>query len=155
MCERLDRGVDRVELVRVELAQARGQPGRQRRLDRAEDLLARGRQRQSDAALVSHDRRPLDEAGVLEAGNELGHAGHRHPLERGELPDPDPGVVLDLDEQRDLPPGHSERVDLPAKLPVELQEHRAEPVRQDSGIGGDGGGHSLTRLTNRAYLPRT
>ena len=155
VCERLDRRVDRLELLGVEVAQARREPGRPLRLDRAEDLLACGRERQADAALVSLDGRPLDEACLFEAGDELGHAGNRHPLERGQLADPDPGVALDLDEERDLAAGHAQRVDLAPELPVELEEHRAEPVGKDGGIGSNGSGHSLTRLTNRPDPPST
>ena len=44
-------------------------------------------------------------------------------------------------------------MDLAPELPVELQEHRAEPVGKDGGIGGDCGRHSLTRLTNRPDPP--
>ena len=100
--------------------------------------MACGRQRQADAALVALDGRPLDEPGLLEPGDELRHAGHGHPLERGELADPDSRAVLDLNEERDLAAGDPERVDLAPELPVQVQEHRAEPVCEDGGIGGDG-----------------
>ena len=113
--------------------------------------MACGRQRQADAALVSLDGRPLHEACLFEAGAELRHAGHGDPLQRRQLPDPDAGVVLDLDEQRDLAARHAQRVDFAPKLPVEVEEHRAEPVGEDGGIGGEGDGHSLTRLTNRPH----
>jgi hypothetical protein len=62
-------------------------------------------------------------------------------------------VELDLNEERNLPARHAQRVNLSSEMPVEVQQHRAEPVGEDGGIGGESGGHSLTRLTNRADPP--
>ena len=73
---------------------------------------------------------PLDQAGLLEAADELRHSRDGHPLARRELADADPRRVLDLDQQRHLPAGDAERVDLAAQLPVELQQNRPEPVRE-------------------------
>jgi hypothetical protein len=43
-------------------------------------------------------------------------------------------VELDLNEERDLAAGDSERVDLPPELPVQVQENRTKAVCEDCGI---------------------
>ena len=134
--ERLDRGVDRLQLLRLELAQTRGEPGRPLRLHGPKDLVAPGREGEADPALVALDRGSLDEAGLLQARDELRHARNGHPLERRELAHPDSRPVLDLDEEADLASGHAERVDLTPQLAVELEEHGAKPVRKGGGVDG-------------------
>jgi hypothetical protein len=134
--QRLDRGVDRLELLRVELAQPCGEPGRPLRLDGAKDLVTRNGEGEADAALVALDRRALHEPGFLQARDELRHARNGHPLERRELAHPDSRPVLDLDEEADLASGHAERVDLTPQLAVELEEHGAKPVRKGGGVDG-------------------
>src|SRR6187397_3043032 len=82
MSERLDRRVERLELLRLELPQACGQPGGSLGLDRAQHLVARLCERKPDPALVALDRSSLDEAGFLQPGDELGHSWDGHPLDR-------------------------------------------------------------------------
>src|SRR5689334_7630212 len=118
MSERLDRRVERLQLLRLELPQARGQPGGALGLDRAQHLVARRRKREPDPTLVAFDRSPLDEAGLLQFGDELGHAWDGHPLDRSQLAHADSGPQLDLDEQADMASGDAERVDFPPELAV-------------------------------------
>jgi len=72
----------------------------------------------------------------LESTDVFGHARCRHPLERRELTDADPGPALDREQQRGLPAGDPERMNFPPQVAVELQENRPEPVRDGDGIGG-------------------
>jgi len=44
-------------------------------------------------------------------------------------------ALSDRDEERDLPAGDAERVDLAPQVAVELQQHGPEPVRHRYGIG--------------------
>jgi hypothetical protein len=70
--------------------------------------VAGGSEAEPDAALIAFHRRALDEARLFELADVLRHPRHRDALERGELAHPDPGVVLDLDEQTDLAARHAE-----------------------------------------------
>jgi hypothetical protein len=108
------------------------------------------RQRQADAPLVSLDRGALDEARFFEAGDELGHPRNGDPFKCRELSHPDTRVLLDLDEKRDLPARDAEGVDLASQLAGELQEHRAQPVGEDCGIGGDCDGHFVNQVNESA-----
>ncbi len=111
--------------------------------------MSRRSEGQPDAALVACDGRPLDEACLLQAGDELRHTWHGHALEAGELADPDPRPVPDLDEERHLAAGHTQGVNLPPELPVELQEHRAQPVRDGSGVESQDG-HFVNQVNESA-----
>src|SRR4051812_7790079 len=148
MGKRLDRGVDRLELLRVELPQARRQPRSALGLDRAEHLVPGGSKGKPHAALVTLDRGALHEACLLQPCDELRHTGDGHPLERGELAHADARPVLDLDEEPHLPAGHAEGMDLPPQLAVELQQNRAEPVRDLRGI--EGGGEQVVNQVNES-----
>ena len=100
--------------------------------------MARGRQREPNAALIARDGGAADEPCFLEPGDELRHPGHGHALEGGELAHPNSRTELDLNEKRDLAAGDPERVDLPPELPVQVQENRAKAVCEDCWIGRDG-----------------
>jgi hypothetical protein len=101
---------------------------------------------QADAAPVAADLPPLQQTGLLETCDELRHPGDGHALTGSELPHADAGGLLDLDEQRDLAAGHSEGVDLAAQLPVELQQNRAQLIRQHGGV--DSGGQHFVNQVN-------
>ena len=100
--------------------------------------MARGRQREPNAALIARDGGAADEPCFLEPGDELRHPGHGYALEGGELAHADSRIDLDLNEERDLAAGDSERVDLPPELSVQVQENRAKPVCENCWIGCDG-----------------
>src|SRR5262249_1879187 len=95
-----------------------------------------GRDAEADPPAVVGRRLANDQARSLEAPDVLGHARRRHPLERGELADTDPGASLDREQQRGLTTGDTERVNLPPQMAVELQKNRPERVRDSDGIGG-------------------
>src|SRR5580765_5803811 len=151
MSKRLDGRIDRLELLGIELAQACCEPGGPLRLDRSEHLVSGRRQGEADAALVACDRGTLDESRLLEPRDELGHAGDGHPLDRGELSHADSGARLDLHEQPDLAACDAQGMDLAPQLPVELEQDRAEPVRDLGCVDwGRGSKHFVNQVNNSA-----
>jgi hypothetical protein len=133
--ERLDRGLDRCEGLRVELAQALREPGGAARPDAAEQPLAVLGQPDPDAAAVVLVRGALDEPVALEAVDVLRHRRRADPLARRQLADPDAGRVLDADEKGDLLGGRSQRPRLAAELPADLEEDGAERVGEPDAVG--------------------
>src|SRR5438067_2286843 len=83
--ERLDRSLDRGELVGTEPAQARREPGGAARADAAQHALALFGERQPDSPAVVRARCALDEPVALEPVDMLGHRGRRDTLAGGEL----------------------------------------------------------------------
>ena len=69
------------------------------------------------------------------------HGGGGDALARGQLTNADAGRALDSDEERHLPAGHAQGMHFPAKLSVDLQQKRSQPVSERDGICGDGGRH--------------
>ena len=84
-----------------------GEPGGAPPLDAGEHRLALGGRAQADPAPVS-GAGALDQPRRLEPGDVARHAGRRDALVLGQLGGGDPGVPLDLDQERDLPAGHAE-----------------------------------------------
>jgi hypothetical protein len=136
---RLDRGVHRRKVVRREAFEPRGQPGRAPRFHRAKDAFPFERHRQSLAAAVVRVRSLLNEAGSLQPVHVARHCRRGDTLERREATDADPAVPLNLEEQRDLSACHAERVRLAAKLARELEERRAQAIRDRERFCRDGG----------------
>ena len=69
-------------------------------------------------------------AGRLEPRDVPRHSGRRHPLALGELGGGDPGILLDLDEQRDLAAGDAERLGSRAAAPAPGGAARAAAGRR-------------------------
>ena len=53
---------------------------------------------------------------------------------RGEIPDADPGRVLDVDEEGDLLGRDAERARFAAKLAADLEQGRPQGIRESEGV---------------------
>ena len=82
---------------------------------------------EADPAAVS-SAGALDQPCRLEPRDVTRHARRGHALALRQLGGRDPGVLLDLDQERDLPACDAERLGLAPELPREPEQHRSEPV---------------------------
>ena len=126
--ERLDRCLDRGDLVVLEPAQAVRQPGRAAGAHALEQALALVGQRQPDAAPVVLVPRALDQPRLLEPVDVAGERGRRDSLLGGQLAQAQARIAADQPEERHLPARDPELLGLLAQLAGEAQQHRPQLV---------------------------
>ena len=102
MTERLDRGLDRRQLVVVETAEAVGEPGRSAGADASQQAFSLVREGKPDAAAVAFVADAREEDRLLEPVDVSRERGSRDSLFGGELAQAHPGVLADEPEQCDL-----------------------------------------------------
>ncbi len=132
--ERLERGGDGRPLGVAQAAQPLGQPGGAAGAGRAQHAHALAGDAEADAAAVLGGAHPGDEARALQPVDVAGHGRCRHALMVGERPHSDVRVRADDVQKGRLAGGDPEPGQLPAQMPVELQEQRPQPVCEFQGI---------------------
>src|SRR5262249_27819957 len=125
---------ERFDLLRGQISQPGGEPCRAARADEAQHALSLLRQLEADSTPILAAE-PAEEPRALEPPNLDGDRCRRHALLLGELADADAGPAADRDEERDLAARDAERMDLATELAPELQQDRAQRVRDCDRLG--------------------
>ena len=135
--KRLERGLDRGELVGLERGQPAREPGRAACADALEQLRPVGGEDEPDAAAVVGRAHALEQLRALEPVDVAGECRRRDPLLGGELAQAEAGALLDQPEQRHLAARDAEGLVLLAQLAREAEQHRTEAVGEDGGVGAN------------------